>query len=128
MIHIVTRWLLLGLPEQDQKLSYNTCIASMLENNVLFSSSAARLASFPMRFFDFYHIFVGGCCHRSMLMVNIFKNICIDFVLGEVCLPVENGILDNYRVKRQLVNSWYVPKFSLYKIKYAYFIENRYPV
>ena len=52
MIHIVTRWLLLGLPEQDQKLSYNTCIASMLENNVLFSSSAARLASFPMRFFD----------------------------------------------------------------------------
>lgn len=27
-------------------------------------------------------------------------------VAGEAIMPIENGILDNYRVKRQLLHSW----------------------
>jgi len=29
-------------------------------------------------------------------------------LLGEVCLPLDMGIVDNYRVKKQLLSSWYV--------------------
>jgi len=36
---------------------------------------------------------------------NSGQAVGLDLETGEVCLPVENGILDNYRVKRQLVNS-----------------------
>lgn len=32
----------------------------------------------------------------------------IDLSTGEACVPQDEGILDNYRVKRQLLHSWWV--------------------
>ncbi|XP_067935096.1 T-complex protein 1 subunit zeta-like [Watersipora subatra] len=36
---------------------------------------------------------------------NTGQAVGLDLETGDICLPAENGVLDNYRVKRQLINS-----------------------
>ena len=35
-----------------------------------------------------------------------FQYVCI--TIGEVLIPADEGIWDNYRVKRQILHSWFV--------------------